>query len=212
MDPSNEKITGIILAGGQSRRLGRDKAVEKLEGVRIIDRILQVMMTACDSMIVVGDKPGREKELELPPKILFIPDSFNDCGSLGGLYTGLSAANTKWSFAVACDMPLLCIPLIEKMKDYLNDKSFDAVVPVVNLNFQPTHSFYSKACLPFIEERLRARRLRMDGYFESIKLKVIGEDWINQFAGGANSFLNVNTEVDLSAARNIIQGVTVTDG
>ena len=66
MGLSSEKVTGIILAGGQSRRLGRDKAVEMLDGVRIIDRVLQAMSEVCDSSIVVGDEPGREKELGLP--------------------------------------------------------------------------------------------------------------------------------------------------
>ena len=211
MGLSSEKVTGIILAGGQSRRLGRDKAVEMLEGVRIIDRVLQAMTEVCTSSIVVGDEPGREKELGLPSRILFKPDSFSDCGSLGGLYTGLSEARTQWSFAAACDMPLLCVDLIESMKDYLDDKTLDAVVPLFNSNLQPTHAFYNKTCLPFIEERLRIRRLRMDGYFENIKLEIIGEDLINRFAGGANSFLNVNTEVDLSITRTIIRGDRITD-
>ena len=115
---STKQVTGIVLAGGHSRRLGRDKAVEEIGGIRIIDRVIETLNNCCENILVIGDRPERRSELSLPGNVMFEHDTNIGKGSLGGLYTGLRASKTQWTLAVACDMPFLCYELIEELKNY----------------------------------------------------------------------------------------------
>lgn len=200
---STRQVTGIVLAGGRSRRLGRDKAVEEIGGIRIIDRVIETLNNCCENILVIGDRPERRSELSLPENVLFEHDTNTGKGSLGGLYTGLRASKTQWTLAVACDMPFLCYELIEELKSRADTDICDAVVPVVDGRFQPTHSAYSQNCVPFIEECIGSGQLRMDGYFSDVRVCTVSDDVINQFKGGLNSFFNVNTENDLQTAHSI---------
>ena len=98
MNLSTQNITGIILAGGQSRRLGRDKALEKIGDYRIVDRVISAMSSTCGEIIVVGNNVDRKEQLDLGDDIRFVTDVYSDKGSLGGLYSGLKASLTDWNF------------------------------------------------------------------------------------------------------------------
>ena len=204
LESSTRQVTGIVLAGGHSRRLGRDKAVEEIGGIRIIDRVIETLNNCCENILVIGDRPERRSELSLPGNVMFEHDTNIGKGSLGGLYTGLRASKTQWTLAVACDMPFLCYELIEELKNRANSDICDAVVPVVNGRFQPTHSVYSQNCVSFIDKCIGSGHLRMDGYFSDIRVSRVSDDVINGFTGGLNSFFNVNTESDLQTAHSIV--------
>ncbi len=101
------ELTGILLAGGRSRCLGRDKAVERIGSERIIDRVIQTLAGVTTSQTVVVDRLNRIKELNIEKEIRYVVDSYSETGSLGGLFSGLSQSPTPWSFLAACDMPFL---------------------------------------------------------------------------------------------------------
>ena len=198
---NSQRVTGIILAGGKSSRLGRDKAWEDVGGQRIIDRVIGALQSSCDEVLIIGDRPERQNELSLPKCIQYRSDELKGRGSIGGLYTGLKSSDTLWSLVVACDMPFISRELIRFMLSIISKNRCDAIVPVINGRYQPTHALYNSTCIPFIEKNISSGNFRMDSYFDEIYLEEISEDVINSIKGAELSLFNVNTEDDLFTAR-----------
>ena len=198
-------ITAVILAGGQSRRLGRDKAVEPFAGEPLIRRVIRRASEAvsADQVVVVVADAARAAALPLDDGHQTAADVFPDCGSLGGIYTGLNAASTDWSLVTACDMPFLSAPLLAYMAG-LRD-GVDAVVPVVDGRPEPTHALYSRRCLPAIETRLRAGQLKISGFFDDVAVRYVPESDIREFDPELLSFFNINRPEDLSRAMELAQ-------
>ena len=200
----NSDITVVILAGGQSRRLGRDKAVEPFAGEPLIRRVIRRASEAVvtQRVVVVVADPARAAALPLDDSHRTAVDVFPDCGSLGGIYTGLNASSTEWALVTACDMPFLSAPLLADMAG-LRD-GVDAVVPVVDGRPEPTHALYSRRCLPVIENRLRAGQLKISGFFDDVAVRYLPENDVRRFDPDLLSFFNINRPEDLSRAMELV--------
>ena len=194
-----DAVTGIVLAGGMSRRLGRDKAVETIEGQSLISRVLDSLSPVAQELVVVVNNHEREEELALPDSVVVAVDIYPDTGSLGGIFTGLSASSNHWGFVVACDMPFLNLELLEYLLSQRG--GHDIVVPVIDHRPEPTHAAYSKVCLPAIETRLRANDLKIAKFFDDVRAKYVSQRNVEDLDPGGLSFFNVNTEEDLTRAR-----------
>jgi molybdopterin-guanine dinucleotide biosynthesis protein A len=194
-----DAVTGIVLAGGMSRRLGRDKAVETIEGRTLISRVLDSLSHVTQELVVVVNNHEREEELALPDSVVVAVDIYPDTGSLGGIFTGLSASSNQWGFVVACDMPFLNLELLEYLLSQRG--GHDIVVPVIDHRPEPTHAAYSKVCLPAIETRLRANDLKIAKFFDDVRAKYVSQRNVEDLDPGGLSFFNVNTEEDLTRAR-----------
>lgn len=200
-------ITAVILAGGRSRRLGRDKAVEPFADEPLLCRVIRraaagVNANAGDVVVVVAD-PARAAALPLEPEQRTAVDAFPGCGPLGGIYTGLTAARTEWSLAVACDLPFLSVPLLRYMAR-LRD-GVDIVAPVVNGRPEPTHALYSRRCRPAIAARLQAGRLKTANLFSDVTVRYVDETEIRRFDPELLSFFNINRPADLARALELAQ-------
>lgn len=191
-------ITGIVLAGGLSRRLGRDKAVESIGGEPLISRVIGRLSALTNETVVVVNSEARGEELPLPMDAIAVVDIYADSGSLGGIFTGLTAASNDWGLVVACDMPFLNAGLMRHMLDLC--PGYDAIVPVPDGYPEPTHALYSKTCLPHIERRLKAGQLKIAGFFDDVRVRYVGADEIDCLDSERLSFFNVNTPEDLSQA------------
>ena len=191
-------VSGIVLAGGLSRRLGRDKAVEPIRGEPLIARVIGRLDSLTDETVVVVNNEARGDELPLPSTAATAVDIYPDSGSLGGIYTGLTAARNDWCIAVGCDMPFLNTELLAHMLTLR--QGYDAVVPVLGGYPEPTHAAYSKVCLPHIERRLKAGRLKIAGFFDDVRVKFVSEQEVEAFDAERLSFFNVNTPEDLTRA------------
>ena len=123
---------------------------------------------------------------------------FPNKGSLGGIFTGLTAARGEWGIVVSCDMPFLSVELLRHLLTLR--EGFDAVVPVLNGYPEPTHAVYSKVCLDPIERKLLADDLKIDRFFGDVRVKLVTEEEINRFDPEHRSFFNVNTQQDLDRA------------
>lgn len=204
-----DAITAVILAGGRSRRLGRDKAVEPFDGEPLIRRVIRRAAAGVNAragdVVVVVDSPARAAALPLEPEQRTAVDAFPGNGPLGGIYTGLAAARTEWSLAVACDLPFLSIPLLRYMAG-LRD-GVDIVAPVINGRPEPTHAFYSRRCQPAIAARLQAGRLKAADLFSDVDVTVryIDETEIRRFDPELLSFFNINRPADLARALELAQ-------
>ena len=166
---------------------------------RVIRRASQPV-SASRVVIVVGDA-GRAAELPLDDDHLVAVDVFPDCGSLGGIYTGLNASPTQWCLVTACDMPFLSAPLLSHLAS-LRD-GFDAVVPVVDGRPEPTHALYTRRCLPAIEARLSAGQLKISGFFDDVAVRYVPENEIRDFDPDLLSFFNINRPEDLARAMEL---------
>ena len=196
-------VSGIVLAGGRSRRLGRDKAVEPLGGKPLVRRVVDRLAEVVDQTVVVVADPEQAERLPLPDTAHIVVDAYPDCGSLGGIFTGLSAASAEWGLVVACDMPFLNPRLLRHILD--RRRGHDAVVPVLDGRPEPTHAAYSKACLPPMERRLRARQLKIAGFFDDVTVRLVPEVEVDEIDPDRLSFLNVNTPDDLERALALVE-------
>ncbi len=196
-------ITAVILAGGQSRRLGRDKAVEPFAGEPLIRRVIRRASepVSAKSVVIVVADADRAAALPLDDDHLIAVDLFPDCGSLGGIYTGLNASPTEWSLVTACDMPFLSAPLLAHMAGLRG--GVDAVVPVIEGRPEPTHALYAERCLPAIEAKLRAGQLKISGFFDDVAVRYVPEDEIREFDPDLLSFFNINRPEDLARATEL---------
>ena len=199
----NVGVSGIVLAGGRSRRLGRDKAIEPFDGKPLLHRVVDRLADVVDETVVVVADMEQAERLPLHGSTRVVVDAYPDCGSLGGIFTGLSAASADWGLVVACDMPFLDRRLLRHILD--QRAGHDAVVPVLGGRPEPTHAAYSKACLPPIERRLRAGELKIAGFFDDVNGRQVPEAEVDDIDPEHLSFLNVNTPDDLERALALVE-------
>ena len=197
------EVTGIILAGGMSRRLGRNKVLIPMGGEPLINRVTGRLSQVVDRMIVVVNGPERASELDLPDQVRVVVDIHADKATLGGIFTGLSEAETQWGIVVACDMPFLNVTLLRKMLELR--EGYDAVVPVVDGYPEPTHAIYSRTCLPAIERKVLANDLKIARFYDDVRVNFLAEDQIGRLDPEGLSFFNINTQQDLDRAYLLVE-------
>lgn len=201
--PNLVNVSGIVLAGGMSRRLGRNKAVEIVGGQTLIQRVVSKLECLDPPTIVVVAELEQSEALDLPTSTRVVTDIFPGCGSLGGIYTGLSNITSDWGLVVACDMPFLDKSVIHHIIGKC--KGNDVVAPVVGGRPEPIHAAYSKTCIPHIKERLQSNELKISGFFDKVRVAFVPETDIDILDPNHLSFMNVNTERDLAQARELIR-------
>lgn len=204
---NSNAITAIILAGGQSRRLGRDKAVEPFAGEPLLRRVIRRAAAGVNAgagavVIVVADA-ARAAALPLTHEHRTAVDAFPGRGPLGGIYTGLTAARTDWSLVVACDLPLLSPPLLQHLAGLRH--GVDAIAPVIDGRPEPTHALYSRRCRPAIAARIRAGQLKAADLFDDIAVRYVDETEMRRFDLDLRSFFNINRPADLARALELVQ-------
>jgi molybdopterin-guanine dinucleotide biosynthesis protein A len=190
-------VTGILLAGGKSRRMGEDKRFLLIGERSLFDRSLSVLRSLFQDVLIVIAQDSSPLKAGVP----VLHDLVPDCGSMGGLYTGLRKASTEHVFVVACDMPFLNPEVIRYMVRLKSDA--DIVMPRLENGLQPTHALYSRRCLPVVEEMVRSRRVKIQDIVShpSLRVRIITESELCEIDPAGRSFLNVNTPLDLESAR-----------
>ena len=190
-------VTGILLAGGKSRRMGEDKRFLHVGAVSLFERSLRVLRSVFQDVLVVIAQDSDPVKAEVPVARDLVPN----CGSLGGLYTGLSEAVTTYVFVVACDMPFLDPLAIQYVLEQRAEA--DIVMAKRGKGYQPMHACYSKRCLPVMTTMVRSHELKIQRIvdYPSLTVRVIGESELTRLDPQGRSFLNINTPSDLEAAR-----------
>lgn len=189
-------VSCIVLAGGQSQRLGTDKAFLKIGNRILIEGIVEKMAKIGDEVIIVTNSPQRYGHL----KARLVGDVYPDKGALGGIYSGLKAAHSHHSLVVACDMPFLDLNLLRYM--ILLSPGHDVVIPRVGGLTEPLHAIYSKKCLQPIERLLSAGGFRIIDFFPEVRVRYVEEE-IKLFDPQCLSFFNINTLEDLEKAKSL---------
>ncbi|MGH7217049.1 MAG: molybdenum cofactor guanylyltransferase [Nitrospiraceae bacterium] len=197
------EVTGILLAGGKSWRMGEDKRHLVVGEQTLLERGLAVLRSTFQDVLVViaQDSPPLGVDARV------VRDLVPDCGSLGGLYTGLMQATTPWIFVVACDMPFLDRVVIAQFTS--RRATTDLVMAKLAAQLHPMHALYGKRCLPVLEQMIRARQLKIQELVSHVSLRVqyVTEIDLLTIDPSGRSFLNVNTPADLESARSMLTRV-----
>jgi molybdenum cofactor guanylyltransferase len=194
----DHEIAGIILAGGLSRRMGgRTKALLEIGGKPIIQRVVSALGAVFEKIIVITNRPEEYAFLKLP----LFKDIRPGCGSLGGLYTGLSVCGCRRGFLVACDMPFLDATVIKYMTKFAADA--DVVVPRIRGHLEPLHAIYSRECLPHVESLLDQGDLKILNFLDKVKVLEIREDELAEFDPSLKFIANVNYPEDLDRLQRL---------
>ncbi len=197
-------ISSIVLVGGRSLRLGRDKAVEVLGGKSIIQRVLECLAPLSREILVVAAQDQPAPELGPVPGTRLLVDVLPGKGALGGLYTGLLAASSEHSLVVACDMPFLNRDLLKYMISLC--PGYDVVIPRVGGLVEPLHAIYSKHCLASIEDLFRRNERQIFQFYPQVRTRHVEEEELDRFDPRHLSFFNINTPADLERARDLEGG------
>lgn len=192
-------VTGVLLAGGKSRRMGADKRFLAVGEETLLERSCNLLSKIFEHVCIVIAQDSQPLEAHVP----VIRDLVPSCGSLGGLYTGLHQATTEHIFLAACDMPFLHPALVQHIVSQKDE--MDVVLAYWDGRPQPTHAVYSQNCLPVIEELIGDEDLKIQRLIETpaLRVRLITEDQIRQIDPEGRSFLNVNTPFDLDRARSV---------
>ena len=192
-------MTSIVLAGGMSLRLQRDKALEEIGGQSLIERVIDRLSSLGNEIIVVTSSSDQLHDLGVKRVV----DAFPGKGALGGMYSGLKESPTFRSLVVACDMPFLNTDLLRHLIEL--SPGFDVVIPRVGGYMEPLHAVYSKNCLAPIEALLRKGRLRIADFFPQVKVRYVEDAEVEEFDPERLSFFNINSEGDLERAKALLE-------
>ncbi len=198
MSGINQRITGIILTGGKNTRMGENKAFLEADGIRLIDRTLDLYRRLFDEIILVTNDPLAYLDIDCAS---IVTDIYKGKGPLAGIYTGVHYAKNTYSFVSACDMPFLNQAFIEYLMNR-TDKH-DIIVPRLAEGFQPLHALYSRACLPAMKKLLVADRLKVTGFYRDMRVLEIDEAQILPFNPDGRLFANVNTPYSVYRLKSI---------
>ena len=194
MTASPDGVTGVLLAGGGSRRMGRNKALMPLAGRRLVDRVLAVLGGVVDDLLMVTNSPELYADLGLR----MVPDVVAGKGALGGIHSAIHHAAAPHCLVVACDMPFLNAGVLRYLVDQRAD--YDVVVPNAEGRPQPLHAVYGKACLQPIARRLETDRLHVVGFFPDVRVREVSAQELAVFDPEGLSFRNLNTPAEFAAA------------
>ena len=208
-------LSGAVLAGGLSRRMGTDKALLPLRpgdpplAVIVVERLRSV---GSDVFLVTPARPGYEA-LGAP----LVPDAHPGAAALGGIATALAAATHDHCLVVACDLPFLNVELLRWMAAQPRD--YDVLIPRLpgasrqggGLVYQTLHAIYGKACLPAINRRLAAGDLRVVGFFDEVRVRDVSEAEVRALDPDLRSFFNANTPEAAEEARRILAAPSALD-
>lgn len=193
-------LTLAIQAGGESRRMGSDKALLPFLGQPLILRLLNRLARIADEVLVTSNQPENYRFLGLTP----IPDLLPGYGALGGLFTALSAAVHPFVAVVACDMPFASPELFALELAILSEAGVDAVIPRSEAGNEPFHAVYRcDSCLPYIRAALEAGERRVDAWFSQVGIRYLTPAEMLPYDLNQLAFLNINTLEELEAAEGI---------
>lgn len=195
-------FTLVIQAGGESRRMGQDKALAPFLGQPLIQRVLERVTHLPDEVLVTTNRPDDFRFLS----IRLVSDQMPGYGALGGLYTALSAASHPLVGVIACDMPFVNASLLAAQRDRLAESGNDAVVPQGKSGLEPFHAVYRRtACLPLIQSALEAGKRRVDSWFAQARITFISPEEVQIHDPQQMAFYNINTLEELLLAEQIAQ-------
>ncbi len=177
------KITGIVIAGGKSSRMGQNKALIKYGSIRLIDNAIEILQNFTQNILISSNVSIQNVSYPI------ISDEFKNIGPIGGLYSSLKESKSELNIIIPCDVPNVNIGLYNKMIELCVD--VDAVIPELpNGKLEPLIACYKKKILPIIDESICNNDYKLVNLLLKIKVRYIDVLDIEQFK-------NINSPEDL---------------
>jgi len=187
--------TAVILAGGQSKRMGFDKQLIKINERRLMESIISRLRQEFEEIIIVTNKP--EYYIGLGDKI--VSDIIKGLGPLSGIHVGLKSATSQFVYFTACDMPNINLKYIKYMKSNFENSNYKACITQYGKWIEPFNSFYSKEMIADIEAYLKDKKRSVFKLLKDLDVCYISEKEARKFSANWDMFLNLNTKEELEA-------------
>ena len=189
------EVSGFVLAGGRSSRMGEDKAFLPLEGTTLLTRALTLARAVASPVVIVGPRERFAAFGEV------VEDVYRECGPLGGIHAALASAATEWNLMLAVDTPFVTPAFLK----YLVEQARAAPEALVTLprlddGWQPLCGVYRKGFATHAENALQAGRYKIDALFAAAPVRAITEEELRRFAFDRSMFDNLNTREDWQRA------------
>jgi molybdopterin-guanine dinucleotide biosynthesis protein A len=181
------QITGIILAGGQSSRMGTDKAMLQINGKALLEKAIEICRPVCHEILISSNNSDHENF-----GYIIIPDEIKNCGPIGGIFSCLKKSETNWNFVISVDSAFVT----EDFVQFLISETgvFDAVVPIHENGKEPLVAVYHKSCVPAILEQLKLKDYKMHHLLNVLNTKFTNADsWVKKYPA---IFKNLNRPED----------------
>lgn len=190
-----------ILAGGESRRMGRDKALAPLAGKPVAAHVIESLKPLADDIFIVANDYATYGRFGLPVRA----DHFGFRASLVGVYSALASAAEEYCFVTACDLPFADPALVKYMAGLA--AGYDAVVPVSHRGREPLHAFYAKSCLEKMRAGIEGGDLAIRHALSALEVRDVTTEEMESICDPATVFLNINSPDDLKEAGRLLPEV-----
>jgi len=190
-------ITGVILVGGKSRRMGRDKAFLDMGGRTLFECVLDSFRETFHKIILIGNGAERFTNYGFP-----IYEDLLSGSALGGIYTGLHYADTDTVFVSSCDLPFPSSRVIRHLCSLTGTS--DAVVPRLAHGYEPLFAAYAKSCLGPVRAMLEAGNYCVYDLYHQMNVREVSERDLQAVGGGRDAFLNLNTPEEYETVKRRI--------
>jgi molybdopterin-guanine dinucleotide biosynthesis protein A len=206
-------LSVVIQAGGQSLRMGEDKALKLFLGKPLIQRVIDRLAPLADEVIVTTNRPEDYAFLNaaaLSPaavhRLRLVPDLKPGRGALGGLYTAIASAASPFVAVAACDMPFASAKLIESAHRLMIGEGTDVVIAKPDEGYEPFHAVYRRAaCLPAIEAAIEADQWKVIAWFPKVKVRILTPEEVKSFDPAGLCFWNLNTPEEFTLAEKMAE-------
>ena len=193
-------LTVAIQAGGESRRMGQNKALMPFLGQPLIQRVVARVAPIADEIIVTTNHPADYAFLGLP----LFSDIHPGRGPLGGLFTALSSARQPLVAVVACDMPFVSPNLLAFQARLLGAEAADVVIPFPKEVYEPLHAVYRReSCLPVVEWALNNEQWKLIAWFSKVNVRALTVEECRQYDAPGLAFANINTPQELAESEEL---------
>ena len=196
-----DNLSIVVQAGGESKRMGSDKALVTFLGAPLIMRPIKRLYPLCSEMVVTTNTPeqfGFLKSYIDGGRMHLASDRINRRGALTGIHTALSAAKLEYVGLVACDMVFPSHELMRYLHDVLEETGADVAIPTTHNGYEPFHAVYRReTCLAAVEDALVGGMSKATAWFPSVKVVEVGSDDIMRVNPRGGAFVNVNTPDEL---------------
>jgi molybdopterin-guanine dinucleotide biosynthesis protein A len=190
-------MTSIILAGGKSSRLGRNKALQAIGDKSLIQWVID-RVAILSTEIIIATANGQTVPCSSVASIKTVADEYPGKGPLAGIHSGLTASSGSRAIVVGCDTPFLSTGLLEYMTRI--SPTFDVVIPRMKDKVEPLCAVYSKNCVAPIRQLLQQDELKIIELFPMVRMRYVQEDEVDSFDPDHLSFFNINSQADLDRA------------
>jgi len=200
-------VSGFVLCGGASRRMGRPKALLAIRGTTMIERQVRLLGTVARKVFVVGWPAdlSKSKLTNIIRDLTFLPDKLEGRGPLGGIYTGLLQSRSEYNLFLGCDMPFVDGGFLEFLCRRALESRADVTVPKSRARrLEPLCAVYRKRAAGAVRHSLANGENKVNRFFPRVRCEVVPWREIALAGFPPTIFDNINTPEEYEAAKRIL--------